>query len=104
MRHLFQLARKDPQKTAGISVLATLALGALVLYIVYLRTPPATQPQTLSIYPPKPATRPTTRRTELLDDTRAVRRKMARRNPFRTRCLPRTFPRPLPSPRRAYPR
>ena len=64
-----QLARKDPQKTAGLSILATLAMGALVLYIAYLRTPPAPKPQTLSIYPAKPATRPTTQRSELLDDT-----------------------------------
>ena len=69
MRHFLQLARKNPQKTAGISVLATLAIVALVLYIAYLRTPPAPQPQTLSIYPPKPATRPTTKPAELLDDT-----------------------------------
>src|SRR5882757_4806132 len=69
MRPLLNLARKNPQKTAGLSILATLAMGALVLYIAYLRTPPAPKPQTLSIYPAKPATRPTTRRSELLDDT-----------------------------------
>src|SRR2546421_3464618 len=61
--------RKDPQKTAGVCVLATLGIGALVLYLAYLRTPPAPKPQTLSIYPPKPTTRPTTHRSELLDDT-----------------------------------
>ena len=61
--------RKEPQKTAGFCVLATLGIGALVLYIAYLRTPPAPKPQTLSIYPPKPTTRPTTNRSELLDDT-----------------------------------
>jgi hypothetical protein len=69
MRHFLQRARKDPKKTAGLSILATLAMGALVLYIAYLRTPPAPKPQTLSIYPAKPATRPTTKRAELLDDT-----------------------------------
>src|SRR5438874_6586762 len=61
--------RKDPQKTAGVCVLATLGIGALVLYLAYLRTPAAPKPQTLSIYPPKPASRPTTNRSELLDDT-----------------------------------
>src|SRR5438445_1238935 len=61
--------RKDPQKTAGFSVLAILGLGALVLYIAYLRIPPAPKPQTLSIYPAKPATRPTANHSELLDDT-----------------------------------
>ncbi len=69
MRHFLHLARKDPQKTAGVCVLATLGIGALVLYIAYVRTPPAPKPQTLSIYPSKPATRPTTNRSELLEDT-----------------------------------
>src|SRR5437867_1753888 len=63
------LLRKDPQKTAGFSVLAVLGLGALVLYIAYLRMPPVPKPQTLSIYPPKPATRPTTTHSELLEDS-----------------------------------
>jgi len=69
MRPLLNLARKNPQKTAGLCVLATLGFGSLILYIAYLRTPPAPKPQTLSIYPPKPATHPTTKRSELLDDT-----------------------------------
>ena len=61
--------RKDPQKTAGVCVLATLGFGALVLYLAYLRTPPAPKPQTLSIYPPKPTTRPTTNRSEYILET-----------------------------------
>jgi len=69
MRHLLLKARKDPQRTAGISVLAVLLIGALVLYVAYLRMPPAAKPQTIAIYPPKPATRPATRPSELLEDS-----------------------------------
>jgi hypothetical protein len=69
MRHLLLKARKDPQKTAGISVLTILLIGALVLYVAYLRMPPAAKPQTIAIYPTKPATRPATRPSELLEDS-----------------------------------
>jgi hypothetical protein len=69
MRHLLLKARKDPQKTAGVCVLAILLIGAMVLYVAYLRRPPVPKPQTVSIYPPKPATRPATRPSELLQDS-----------------------------------
>ncbi|HEV8607610.1 MAG TPA: hypothetical protein VGQ99_19905, partial [Tepidisphaeraceae bacterium] len=69
MRPFFQRLRKDPQKTAGLSVLAILGLGALVLYLAYLRRPPAPTP-TFSLQPPKSTTRPTTRPSpELLSDS-----------------------------------
>lgn len=66
MRHLLLKARKDPQNTAGLSVLAILGIGALILYAAYVRRPPAQAPA-FSILPPNPATRPTTREnSELL--------------------------------------
>ena len=62
--------RQNPQKSAGLSVILVLSLVSLILYIAYLRTPPAPKPQTLSIYPSKPSTRPTANRShELLEDS-----------------------------------
>src|SRR4051812_4253929 len=71
MRHLLQTARKDPQKTAGFSVLAILAIGSLVLYVAYLRRPAV--PAIAYSLAPKPATRPTTQRSEeLLADSQII--------------------------------
>jgi hypothetical protein len=102
MRPFLERARKDPQKTAGISVLAILGLGALVLYIAYLRTPPAPKPQTISVYPPKPAIRPTTNRSELLEDSQIIQanslqleqRRLALDQARALRTLDRTRPNP----------
>jgi hypothetical protein len=65
------MLRKDPQKTAGFSVMAILGIGALILYAAYLRRPPAAAPAfTLA---PKPAARPTTQRSEeLLADAQII--------------------------------
>src|SRR5436190_2248250 len=58
---MYNMLRKDPPKTAGLTLLATLAISALVLYAAYLKSPPAASPKTLSLYSPRPTTRPTTR-------------------------------------------
>ncbi|HEV8293615.1 MAG TPA: hypothetical protein VGP94_16895 [Tepidisphaeraceae bacterium] len=65
------MLRKDPQKTAGFLVLAILGIGSLILYAAYLRHPPAPTP-TFSLQPPRPTTRPTTNRSELLEDSRII--------------------------------
>ena len=72
MRQLLLKARKDPQKTAGLSVLVILSIGALVLWGAYLRRPPAATPA-YSILSPKPVTLPTTHAsTELLAEDTSI--------------------------------
>jgi len=101
MRHLLLKARKDPQKTAGLSVLAILGLGAIVLYIAYLRRPPAPTP-TFSLQPPRPTTHPTTIRSELLEDSQIIQanslqleqRRLALDQARALRSLDRTRPNP----------
>jgi hypothetical protein len=63
------MLRKDPQKTTGLSVLTILSIGALILYIAYVRRPPAPAPA-FSLQPTKSiTTRPATRETrELLSE------------------------------------
>ncbi len=56
MKRLLQTARKDPQKTAGLTVVAILGIGASILWLGYLRRPAAAAPQ--AIAQKRPATRP----------------------------------------------
>jgi hypothetical protein len=56
MRLLIQRARKDPQKTAALSVIAILGIGSLVLWLGYLRRPALAQPQVVSTQPKPPTT------------------------------------------------
>ena len=104
MRHLLQW--KDPNKTAGFSVLAILAIGSLVLYMAYVRRPPAPAPAfTLS---PKPTTRPTTQRSEeLLTDAQIIQQNSLslerRRVALNEARAMRTLTRPGPGGRRPPP-
>jgi hypothetical protein len=99
LRHLLRQARKDPQKTAGLIVTATLSIGALILWLGYLRSPAASQPQVISLKKPTaPTTRPAL--SSMADDATIIqanalaveKRRLALRELAEARALSRPRP------------
>jgi len=69
LKGLFKLARKDPQKTAAVMVVAILGIGSLILWLGYLRRAEIAQPQVLAIQK-----KPTTQRiiSSMADDSEII--------------------------------